>query len=164
MSRVLRSTTASLGRSAASGRSAGFGRLVILSIALSTLLGGCAVIGPFAERLDPAPTGSIQTGSERPAASQLASSDWEAIRSKAAAIIPAASAGSSVDWSNPSTGSSGSVSPIATAEPKGNTRCRAFAATLNDIRGARRYRSQACLQNNGKWVIGPPTAEDAFLS
>ena len=42
--------------------------------------------------------------------------------------------------------------------------CRPFATTINDERGVRRYRGDACLRTDGRWQLNGVTADDALLS
>ena len=78
--------------------------------------------------------------------------------------IPArAAAGTSIDWWNDLTNSTGTVSTLTPAATHDGSLCRRFATTINDLRGIRRYRGLAC--RSGEW-LGPSKVgrdEDAVL-
>ena len=137
--------------------------IALAAIALS--LGGCAGLGlPFGEA-GAGPQASINNPA-RPilasavVADQADTSDWEMVRRTAEGAPVAASR---LDWVNPTTGSSGSLA-IAVATGKGDTLCRAFATTINDMRGIRRYRGDACAASDGRTQLTGVVADDATLS
>src|SRR5690606_35410634 len=84
---------------------------------------------------------------------------WEAVRRTVAEIGAEA-----LDrpWQNPRTGSSGTVTATA-MEPKAGGICRAFATTVNDVRGVRAYRGEACRNGAADWQIGAIVPEDSKL-
>ena len=53
------------------------------------------------------------------------------------------------------------VSDIVTAN---SVSCRTFATTVNDIRGIRRYRGDACTTAGGRWQLRTVTPDDAAIS
>lgn len=125
---------------------------------LSLSLGACAGMGlPF----EAAATG------QRPGAALVSArvsdgvdpSDWEMVR-RTIAAAPAGDADGSRDWSNPATGSAGTVTTLAASE---NANCRAFAATVNDLRGVRGYRGEACAAPNGGVKLSGVVADDGVL-
>jgi hypothetical protein len=86
--------------------------------------------------------------------------DWETIRRTAEGAPVAASR---LDWVNPTTGSSGHLA-IAVGVAKDTTICRAFATTINDMRGIRRYRGEACAALDGRTRLTGVVADDTTLS
>jgi 17 kDa outer membrane surface antigen len=129
---------------------------------LALSLGGCAGLGlPFGEagtagRLAAA-NGPVQPIlASAVVSSQADPSDWDTIRRT---IEGAPTAASRLDWNNAITGSTGSV---AIAADKGET-CRAFASTINDLRGIRRYRGQACIVDGGRSQLRAIVADDVTL-
>ena len=72
--------------------------------------------------------------------------------------------GEVIDWTNPDTGSNGTISPLASArnEPDGRN-CRAFSLTVSDVRGIRRYRGDACRAPDGMWQLFEVVPEDSAL-
>ena len=140
----------------------------IAAIALALSLGGCAGLGlPFGA--ETASIDATKTGSIRPTLVSASvvdgvdASDWEAIR-RTVAAVPADSSVDSLAWRNPDTGSAGTISGLGTAHPRGSLICRTFATTVNDQRGVRRYRGEACQRDNGRWQLYGMAADDAQLS
>lgn len=133
-------------------------------------LGGCAGLGlPFGERGSPRTTASIKAP-QQPARTILAKatmienvdpSDWETVRRELAGASETTN--HLLDWINPDTGSSGRIS-VAVASQRDGTLCREFATTINDIRGVRRYRGDACLRTDGRWQLRDVTPDDAAIS
>jgi hypothetical protein len=86
-------------------------------------------------------------------------SDWEAVRRTLAKIGTDAL---DLAWQNPKTGSSGTVTAMA-AEPRSGGVCRVFATTVNDLRGIRRYRGEACQPQGENWRLTGIIPEDSTL-
>ena len=109
---------------------------------------------------DPLVTGSIKgdLGRAKRTAKGVDPSDWSAVR----ATLAKAAAGGDVAWSNPATGSSGTVSARPTLAKVGGV-CRSFATTINDVRGVRSYRGEACRSGEGGWKIAGVVADDRSL-
>lgn len=137
--------------------------VAIFGVALT--LGGCAGMGlPFgeaganrlAEAGDPKPILASATVVDR-----VDPSDWETVRRTVAGApgTPTFDLG----WFNPDTGSSGAVAVAGVTDQNGSV-CRPFATTINDERGVRRYRGDACLRTDGRWQLNGVTADDALLS
>lgn len=139
----------------------------IAAVALALSLGGCAGLGlPFGAETT-ASNAALTTGSVRPRlvsaniVDGVAASDWEAIR-RTVAAAPATV--DSLAWHNRDTGSAGTISGLSAAHPQGSLECRSFASTVNDQRGVRRYRGQACRPSDGSWQLYGMVADDAQLS
>ncbi len=141
----------------------------VAAAALALSLGGCAGLGlPFGAEMAGVDT-SLTTGSIKPtlvSASRVSgvdASDWEAIR-RSIAATPADLASDRLPWRNPDTGSAGTISALSAAHARGSLACRTFATTVNDQRGIRRYRGDACQRSNGRWQLYGMVADDAQLS
>lgn len=138
-------------------------------------LAGCGLTpgGPETD-IDTTTTGSIApaatttappaTPPQRSVVEAVAPSDWEHIRLTASTFITGAANGEMIDWTNPDTGSNGTLSPVRTAhtEPDGR-QCRPFALTVSDVRGIRRYKGDACRAPDGMWQLFEVVPEDSAL-
>jgi surface antigen len=138
-------------------RTAGVAGLILIGLAL----GGCSSLGlPFGPR---AAGVSYETVGSIPVSAKLNDSvdpsDWEAIRRTVAAVPP--NQAKTLDWSNPDTRSTGAV--IALAAKDGSS-CRAFATTVSDAKGVRRYSGQLCRQPDGRWQLRAVAPDDALFS
>ena len=127
-------------------------------------LAGCATIGlPFGPDLTKV---SLETTAAIPARGSsietVDASDWETVR-RTVALIPASEA-RTLDWSNPDTRSTGSITVAAADDAKASAACRAFATTVSDSHGIRRYRGQACRETSGRWQLKGVAGDDAVLS
>ncbi len=141
----------------------------VAAAVLALSLTGCAGLGlPFGAEMAGVDT-SITTGSIKPklvsanVVDGVDASDWEAIRR----AVAASGADSPVDrlvWRNPDTGSAGVISGLGATHAQGSLMCRPFATTVNDQRGVRRYRGEACQRTNGRWQLYGVAADDAQLS
>ncbi len=141
-------------------------RLVAVA-AIAASLGGCvALLPPLDDTASVAGVSNETTGSISTAASlvdQVDPSDWEAVRRAVAAVSPQ-TATTRVEWSNPDTGSTGTVATLARPVEQDGTLCRSFATTVNDMRGVRRYRGEACRRSDGSWRLYGMIADDAKFS
>ena len=140
----------------------------LAAVALALSLGGCAGLGlPFGAEM--AASNASATGTIKPTlvSAQVVdgvdASDWEAIR-RTVAAIPADTGIDSLAWRNPDTGSAGTISSLSAAHALRGVECRTFATTINDQRGVRRYRGEACQRANGRWQLYGMVADDAQLS
>jgi surface antigen len=132
-------------------------------------LAGCSLMpgGPEAD-IDPMTTASIAPAKPatptRSVVEAVAPSDWEHIRLTASTFIPSSANGDIIDWTNPDTGSNGTLSPVRVArdEPDGRN-CRAFSLTVSDVRGIRRYKGDACRAPDGMWQLFEVVPEDSAL-
>ncbi|MCX5512395.1 hypothetical protein C3941_10025 [Kaistia algarum] len=161
-----------------------FGRLALALVALVGLTGcGLSPVGGRAE-LDTMTTGSITPAAPAPTVPDapplgyaspspaaklksvidgVAPSDWERIRLFASTNVDQAKIGEVLDWTNTDTGSNGTLSPLAASRAEGDRQCRAFALTISDLRGIRRYRGDACHTADGMWQLFGVTPEDGAL-
>lgn len=137
---------------------------VIALLIMAGSLGGCAGLGlPFG---DDGTRSSAALRNQRPAVmnasfvDRVDPSDWDSVRDAIVTAPRAATAG--IDWENPITGTTGTMA-VAVEAPKGGFLCRTFATTINDTRGIRRYRGDACQTNGGLQFRGV-SADDAKIS
>ena len=115
---------------------------------------------PFSEASTQRPPGKAILASA-PANDRVDASDWEVVRLTIAGAPKAATA--RLEWLNPDTGSIGTIVTAEAATGDGRT-CRAFATTVNDVRGIRRYRGDACVSTGGRWQLQGVTPDDAAIS
>ncbi len=129
-------------------------RVPILALAVAA---GCS--GPayrfVAPQIDPVTTASV---SNAPTAN-ISPIDLAAMR-KAISGSLSVLTGGTVFWSNSESGSDGIIE-FAVDDAADN--CRPFSATVSDLRGIRRYRSEACPQSGGSWDFAEITPEDGVL-
>ncbi|MCC6984370.1 MAG: hypothetical protein IT535_13965 [Bauldia sp.] len=144
---------------AATALSTGGRRLVkpMPVLAALALLAGCSGPGnQFARApVDPVTTASITS---EPGTS-ISLIDLDAMRQAISGSL-AVLAGGTVFWSNSESGSDGIIE-FATIESEAS--CRPFAVTVSDLRGIRRYRSEACPGSEGGWDFAEITPEDSVL-
>lgn len=153
----------------AGGRKGYLAARALVAGVLALSLGGCAGLGlPFGEAGAPRTTASIKAPPKAKAILASATmienvdpSDWETVRREMAGASETTN--HLLDWINPDTGSSGRISVAAAAERDG-VLCRDFATTINDVRGVRRYRGDACLRTDGRWQLRNVTPDDAAIS
>jgi hypothetical protein len=136
----------------------------LAAAAALALPAGCASLGlPLGAdepALDPVVTGSITpAAAPAPAADAVDPSDWEAVR-----IALLADAAGPLAWSNPDTGTTGTLSAQLPAADADGRLCRDFSTTLNDYRGVRRYHGEACRFGEADWRLLRVVPEDATLS
>jgi surface antigen len=129
-------------------------------------LAGCSSSPGGPERgLDPMTTASIpKPAVQKTVIDAVAPSDWERIRLVASTSMTTAPTNDVLDWTNPDTGSNGTLTPVAAAraDPDGKN-CRAFGLTVSDVRGIRRYRGDACRAPDGMWQLSSMVPEDSAL-
>jgi surface antigen len=136
----------------------------IAAAVLAASLAGCSTFSlPFGPD---APRVSMETTAAIPARGasieSVDPSDWAAV-GRAIASIPASEA-RTLDWNNPGTRSTGSVTVTPTASAKAIAACRTFATTVSDSHGIRRYRGEACREIGGRWQLKGVSADDVSLS
>lgn len=139
---------------------------LLAAAVLAAALGACSSVGvPLGERSAgriamaraPAKAAAVKVS----AIDQVDPSDWETIRREVAAASE--QVGHSLTWRNPDTGSNGTIALLA-AISKAGILCRSFTATVNDVRGVRRYGGDACLRTDGRWQLHAVTADDVFAT
>ena len=124
-------------------------RLLVLTLISLTLV-GCAGMGlPFEE------------ASATVTVDRVDPSDWNEVRATLAVAPTGRTTG--LDWLNADTGSTGTITAAATTTASGLA-CRAFATTVNDVRGIRRYRGDACRTAASGWQLRDLTPDDAAIS
>jgi surface antigen len=140
-----------------------FVRAVAIGLTVVSLA-GCSRLGmPFGgSDPDPQPTGAIRIAAK--VTDNVDPSDWEAIRRAVATAPIDGSDAQGIDWNNPDTGSSGVITAYPAVAEKGGALCRTLATTVNDVRGVRRYRGEACQRTDGRWQLFKIAADDSKLS
>jgi len=139
--------------------------LSFATLCLAVTLGGCSGFGlPFGDYgLDrQLSTGSIHTVSAK-GSPRVDQSDWETVRQVIASADTKRQSTQSLDWSNPDTGTTGTITIFDTISATNDQKCRNFATTINDARGIRRYRGEACLMTNDRWQLFGVLADDSKL-
>lgn len=126
--------------------------VAVAVVAAALALGGCssASLGDYAR--------DDAIGAQTASVGSVDRSDWEAVR-RTLSETPIERAARQA-WSNPRTGSSGHVTVLALND---DDVCRPFATSINDQRGIRQYRGDACLRNDGRWELLGISADDALL-
>jgi surface antigen len=136
---------------------------------LAAALGGCAGLGlPFESASNQKmTTGSIHKVSAKTVSTKVGGnvdqSDWETVRRAVATIAGKEATSDTVDWRNPDTGSTGTIAILGGVTAANDESCRNFATTINDMRGIRRYRGEACRMTNGRWQLFGVLADDSQL-
>jgi hypothetical protein len=133
--------------------------------ALAVALGGCAGLGlPFGESASnqDLTTGSVQKVSAK-GADKVDQSDWQAVRRAVASVASGSGSTGTGEWRNPKTGSSGAVTILNTVTATNDPNCRNFVTTINDTRGVRNYRGEACRMGKDDWQLFGVLADDSTL-
>lgn len=90
--------------------------------------------------------------------------DLKTVLSTAAAALNTGRTDQALAWSNADTGSTGAVTPLDIVADGDRSNCKVFASTVNDVRGVRRYRGEACMRGDGTWNLTRFVPEDEELS
>ena len=156
-------------------RRAGGPLAVLRAVAIGALLAALAACGriglPFGPgAIDPVTTSAIRPDpaparppEPAPTQARVAPSDLEAVRRAAGESLAAAEAGEVLAFANTETGTTGTITPVATTEPPRDEVCRDFTTTLSDYRGVRRYHVEACRRAGGRWELLEVEPDDAEL-
>ena len=141
----------------------------IVAAAMALALGGCAGLGL------PGAGGELVTGSVSPnrgatatlvsasVVDQVDPSDWETVRRTVASASPTTGI-SRIEWTNPDTGTQGTIVGLDVPTDRKGQLCRSFSTTINDARGVRGYRGDACKRTDGRWQLFGMVPDDAKLS
>ena len=129
-------------------------RAAIFPILLITVLGasGCAVSGNSLPDLidnDALVTNSVASKTK---AEGIAETDAEVIK-QTVATANVASKIKPLAWSNPQTGSSGTIVAIDKFMGKHGQRCRGFKTSVDSFMGIAFYNGEACKISADKWVL-----------
>ena len=130
---------------------------VIAVLASSVMLSGCSTIRPLSAWVsggDAPPPGEITTGSiPKPTVAQPApESDGEVVR-RTVETAAQASSGARIEWTNPASGHSGTITDLVASRAKNGASCRDFATTLATVEGVSMYRGRACQGYLGPWDL-----------
>ena len=119
---------------------------------LSIILGGCAVNGNSGAELTS--TNDIITGSvTEPAKPEgIAETDAELIKSTVVNAKISAKT-TPLSWSNPKTGSSGTIVSIDRFKGKHGQNCRGFKTSVDSFAGISFYNGETCQIKADQWVL-----------
>lgn len=120
-------------------------------------LAGCSTIRPLSQWMGASnepPPDEIVTGSiPKPTVAQPApESDGEVIRRAVEAAVRGPGP-ARLEWSNPSSGHSGTLSDLTVVTAKNGAPCRDFTTTLATVEGVELYRGRACQGYAGPWDL-----------
>ena len=129
----------------------------IAALALvTTMLAGCSTImmplSGWTSSQNGPPADEIVTGSIRKPVAADPAGDGEVIRRT---VESASRSGTpaKLEWSNPATGNSGTISDIVEAKARNGAPCRDFATTLTTIEGVSLHRGRVCQGYLGPWDL-----------
>lgn len=134
-------------------------------VVLAAHLGGCAGFGlPFGKTgVDSnLTTGTIEKTSSKHK-SKVEQSDWATIRKRIARAAAEDSLSQAHAWRNPETGTTGTLMVLDTVTATNDSNCRNFQTTVNDVRGIRHYRGEACKMAKDRWELFGVLADDSKL-
>ena len=109
------------------------------------------------DKLDPETTGSTAPPTEQAAAASTSSQpleyDLAYARAVAADVLEHGNKGSSIPWTNPNTGASGNITPLAVSYSEGGLPCRDFLASY--VHGGTQdwLQGAACRTSQGRWEV-----------
>ncbi len=86
-------------------------------------------------------------------------SDWDLIRSTVASSLASPST-AHIEWTNPATGNSGTVSDLAPSGTAKGRDCRSFASTIAAVDGVRLYHAEICKSVMNTWEFSKIAAAD----
>ena len=103
----------------------------------------------------PATTGSIAppVTVQQPLPPTLAYSDATRIGQAATAVLTQAEGGSTEEWVNASTGSSGTVQTATLEASADRDNCRQFSTIVTSVGGVHRYSGAICRQSDGPATV-----------
>ncbi|WP_436118767.1 RT0821/Lpp0805 family surface protein [Phyllobacterium sp. LjRoot231] len=116
------------------------------------LLSGCAMKDFSIEKA--VPDQATVTGSVAPAqpADNKGSSDQLTVRNIVSALNFTQWGNKPVPWSNPETGSQGTITAIAEKKDDAGL-CREFQTSRESFDGVMIYKGETCMQNGGQWTL-----------
>jgi surface antigen len=124
----------------------------IASAVVLCMLSGCAMKDFSIENAVPdkaAVTGSIVPAQQIDIKS---SSDQNTIRNIVSALNFTQWGSKPLPWSNPETGSQGTITAIA-EKKDGSGLCREFQTSRESFDGVMLYKGETCMQNGGQWAL-----------
>ena len=132
---------------------------------LAAALCGCSGLGlPIGE---PAVDRSLSTGGIEKVSSKqprkVAQSDWKTVRLAIAKAASDTALKGALEWRNAETGTTGTLTVLDTVTATNDPKCRNFQTTVNDVRGIRHYRGEACEIADGDWELFGVLADDSKL-
>lgn len=129
--------------------------------------GLCGCSGPSLPISESAVDHSLITGGIEKVSSKqprkVAQSDWKTVRRGIAEAVSDPALNRSLEWRNPETGTTGTLMVLDTVTATNDPKCRNFQTTVNDVRGIRHYRGEACEMADGRWELFGVLADDSKL-
>jgi surface antigen len=132
-------------------------RKVAIAAAFAIPLGGCSLSGqldsffPSSDKSER--TGTVAAQSEKEQASLPPPADLAYARAAANAVLSRGEKDTSMPWENPSTGTRGTVTPIASAYTQDGQTCRDFLASFVSGSSQSWVQGEACKQQQGNWQV-----------
>lgn len=131
-------------------------RIAVLLL-IGAALGGCSTMRPLSgwmssshePAIDEITTGSIPKPT---IATPTPDSDGEVIR-RTVETAARAEGSAKLEWANPASGNSGTITDLVVAKAKNGAPCRDFATTLATVEGVSLYRGRACQGYAGPWDL-----------
>lgn len=131
---------------------------VAIAAAFAIPLGGCSLSGQldsfFPSSSDKSErTGTVASSSAKEEAQLPPPADLAYARAAANAVLSRGEKDSSMPWENPSTGTRGTVTPIASAYTQDGQTCRDFLASFVSGSSQSWVQGEACKQQQGEWEV-----------
>jgi len=131
---------------------------VAIAAAFAVPLGGCSLSGQldsfFPSSGDKSErTGTVTSSSAKEEAQLPPPADLAYARAAANAVLSRGEKDSSMPWENPSTGTRGTVTPIASAYTQDGQTCRDFLASFVSGSSQSWVQGEACKQQQGSWQV-----------
>ena len=131
---------------------------VAIAAAFAIPLGGCSLSGQldsfFPSSSDKSErTGTVASSGTKEEAQLPPPADLAYARAAANAVLSRGEKDSSMPWENPSTGTRGTVTPIASAYTQDGQTCRDFLASFVSGSSQSWVQGEACKQQQGNWQV-----------
>jgi surface antigen len=98
-------------------------------------------------------TGTVASSSEKEQVQLPPPADLAYARAAANAVLSRGEKDTSMPWENPSTGTRGTVTPIASAYTQDGQTCRDFLASFVSGSSQSWVQGEACKQQQGNWQV-----------
>jgi outer membrane surface antigen len=123
-------------------------------VSLSLGAGGCSLSGQLDSFFGSDQTGSVTPPPGSKEVTQLPpDADLAYARAAASAVLGRGEKDTSQPWENPSTGTRGTVTPIASAYTQDGQTCRNFLASFVTGSSQAWVQGEACKQQQGVWEV-----------
>jgi hypothetical protein len=123
-------------------------------VAVSLVVCGCSMSGQLDSLFGSDQTGSVKPPPGSKEVTQLPpDADLAYARAAASAVLGRGEKDSSQPWENPSTGTRGTVTPVASAYTQDGQTCRNFLASFVSSSSQAWVQGEACKQQQGVWEV-----------